>query len=70
MEVPDISVKSEYWVSPFNPVSDFRGVYDAKMSMPGATISGCFIVYQESGNRFIRVAGLMITMNSNPVYVP
>lgn len=26
MEVPDISVNLENWVSPFNPVSDLKGV--------------------------------------------
>lgn len=38
MEVPDMSVNFECIVSPFNPVSDLIGVYDAKMSMPGAAI--------------------------------
>ena len=47
MEVPDMNVKSEYWVSPFNPVRDLRRVYDAKMSIPGAEISGCIFRYRE-----------------------
>lgn len=41
MEVPDMSVNLENWVSPANPVSDFKRVYDANMSTPGAAISGC-----------------------------
>lgn len=46
IEVPDIIVNFEYCVSPFSPVSVCRGVYDAKMSTPGAAISGfstCFV---------------------------
>lgn len=41
IEVPDISVNSENWVSPFWPVIDFIGVKDAKMLMPGAATLGC-----------------------------
>ena len=47
MEVPDMTVNFENKVSPFNPVSDFIGVYDAKMSMPGAAISGCSIAHHK-----------------------
>lgn len=41
MEVPDMSVNSENCVSPFRPVRDFIRVYAARMSIPGATTSGC-----------------------------
>jgi hypothetical protein len=41
MEVPDIRENLECCVSPFSPVSDLKGVYDAKMSIPGAATSGC-----------------------------
>lgn len=53
IDVPDMKVNFEYCVSPFSPVSDFSSVYDARMSIPGATISGCLCayvcVYQRSG---------------------
>jgi len=41
MDVPDISVNSENRVSPSKPVIDVLSVYDAKMLMPGAVMSGC-----------------------------
>ena len=47
MEVPDIIVKSENWVSPFNPVSDLIGVKAAKMFTPGAAISGCTTAHRK-----------------------
>ena len=47
MEVPDKIENSENWVSPFNPVSELRGVKAAKMLTPGAAISGCTMAHRK-----------------------
>lgn len=61
MEVPDIKVNLEYWVSPFKPVSDFMGVYAAKMSIPGAEISGCI----ENRSTFLSASFCMLRHESS-----
>lgn len=58
-----MSVNLECIVSPFNPVRDFIGVYDAKMSMPGAAMSGCSNIVshrKKKTSSVNKVLGLMV----------